>query len=167
MVMAFLAGAALLMAVQFLLPTLTCYEKSGNFPRKTSVLSWRAEQRSQTLRSATRYIYDESSCRLCFSFFFRTCTSNPLLLCVHTYGKLANDMTLRFGGMAAGLPNISCIQNLGLVGGTSIYLHCWCNFPSLLEYQFCKYFHNWSHFDLNVQFSLLRLPRHQMFFLYA
>ena len=28
---------ALLMAVQFLLPTLTCYEKSGNFPRKTSV----------------------------------------------------------------------------------------------------------------------------------
>ena len=29
--------AALLMAVQFLLPTLTCYEKSGNFPRKTSV----------------------------------------------------------------------------------------------------------------------------------
>ena len=29
-------GVALLMAVQFLLPTLTCYEKSGNFPRKTS-----------------------------------------------------------------------------------------------------------------------------------
>ena len=45
MVIAFLAAAAfcrsscaLLMAVQFLLPTLTCYEKSGNFPRKTSAL---------------------------------------------------------------------------------------------------------------------------------
>ena len=32
-------GVALLMAVQFLLPTLTCYEKSGNFPRKTSAAS--------------------------------------------------------------------------------------------------------------------------------
>ena len=48
-------GVALLMAVQFLLPTLTCYEKSGNFPRKTSAsLKLRTPPRSCLVRAHLR-----------------------------------------------------------------------------------------------------------------
>ena len=48
-------GVALLMAVQFLLPTLTCYEKSGNFPRKTSAsLKLRTPPQSCLVRAHLR-----------------------------------------------------------------------------------------------------------------